>query len=529
MPTDSTRPLHRHLLAAALRADDRSDRELLGRFVASRDEESFAELVRRHGRMVLAVCRRVTGCPEDAEDAFQAAFLVLARRAGQVGRPELLSNWLYGVAYRTALEARAARRRTKEHLPVSAVPEPPAREPEGFSSPEDADLRRVIDEELAGLPEKYRSCVVLCDLEGVSRKDAAARLCIPEGTLSSRLNHARKALAARLTRRGVSASAGGLGAFFTRDAIGAAVPFDLAQQTARAAARFAAGGTLSPEFVSPHVTTLTDGVIKAMTLNRRLMLGLGVLAIGLLGLGAAAGLGQFPNRARNYQGAGQEFAVGQQPPSADKAKLAEKVPAKGVEDEDVPYPSFPMQAVVRVEGDGKLMIRLRSRQTVMTKKEVDGQVMMVRENQTVVHGRAVDASDVSVFDMKGNRVPEKTWKDKLKTDKLVLVSFDGRLPMPRELQLVKDDTLLIVFPPGTAGPDGAWVPTTTYQPVQGPNGQYYYHPMTEYRPAPAEAYPPPAPAPAPPSLIPSNGVPPATAPTAPGSIPPPSLPNNPGT
>src|SRR5439155_21157324 len=105
------------------------------------------------------------------------------------------ANWLYGVAYRPPLEARAAGRRTKEQLPVSAVPEPSAR-----SEPDpDADLRRVIDEELAAVPEKYRACVVLCDLEGLSRKDAAAKLRIPEGTLSSRLNHARKVLAARLT------------------------------------------------------------------------------------------------------------------------------------------------------------------------------------------------------------------------------------------------------------------------------------------------------------------------------------------
>ncbi|MBX9583076.1 MAG: sigma-70 family RNA polymerase sigma factor, partial [Gemmataceae bacterium] len=185
----------RPILAAVLRlaADGPADRDLLARFAQDRDEDAFAELVRRHGPMVLAVARRVTGSPEDAEDAFQAAFLVLARRAGQVGRPDLLGNWLYGVAYRTALEARKARRRVKEQA-VPDAPEPAAPDdPPAAHDP--ADLRRVIDEELAALPEKYRAAVVLCELQGLGRREAAARLGVPEGTLSSRLAHARKLLA----------------------------------------------------------------------------------------------------------------------------------------------------------------------------------------------------------------------------------------------------------------------------------------------------------------------------------------------
>ena len=188
MPTESMpRPLARQLLRVVLGSGDIADRDLLARFASTRDEDAFAELVRRHGTMVFGVCRRVTRHPQDAEDAFQAAFVVLARRAAQVRNPEQLANWLYGVAYRTALEARATRRRVQEQ-PVSAAPEPAA-PPE----PDDtADLRRVIDEELAKLPDKYRSAVVLCDLEGMPRAAAAAQLQIPEGTLSSRLAQARK-------------------------------------------------------------------------------------------------------------------------------------------------------------------------------------------------------------------------------------------------------------------------------------------------------------------------------------------------
>jgi RNA polymerase sigma factor (sigma-70 family) len=262
MVMESTRRA-RDLFSVLHRARDRTDRELLARFIADRDEDAFEELVRRHGPLVLAVARRVTGNPQDAEDAFQAAFLVLARRAGQVKRPEQLGNWLYGVAYRTALEARAARRRVLEH-PVSAVPEPAAPPP-----PDDAgELRRAIDEELAALPEKYRAAVVLCELEGVPRAEAAVRLKVPAGTLSSRLAYARKLLAARLGRRGFAVTAGTLTGTLSAEAAGSAVPKELIRHTARAAAKLTAGGAIASKIVSPSVYHLTEGVLKTMLANR---------------------------------------------------------------------------------------------------------------------------------------------------------------------------------------------------------------------------------------------------------------------
>lgn len=465
MPTDSTRPLARQLYAAVLRSAEYAptDQELLAKFVAERDEECFAEIVRRHGAMVLSVCRRVTGQPQDAEDAFQAAFLVLARRAAQIGRPELLGNWLYGVAYRTALEARAARRRVKEQQAVSAVPEPASPEP----AEDTADLRRVIDEELARLPDKYRAAVVLCDLEGVSRKDAAERLRVPEGTLSSRLAHARKVLASRLSRRGVSASGAVIATTLARDAGAATLPTAVVHSTARAAARFACGGAVPPEVVSSQVTTLTDGVIKAMIVNRlRLTLGAGILVAGLLGLGAAAGVGQQPSKSPRAKPATPAVVDPDdeeaQPPAKSKAKdkakdKAEKVAAKGVEDDDVPYPSTPAQAVVRLE-DGKLIVRQRGRSYQMVTREgPDGAKLRQYEAKSTISAKSYDASDVSVFDVKGNRVADKTWKAQLKTDQHALVAFDGRLPLPRELQLFKDDTLLIVFP-ASGGADPFWAP-----------------------------------------------------------------------
>ena len=234
MPTES--PLARQLLRVAFGTPDAPDRDLLARFVATRDEEAFEEIVRRHGPMVLGVCRRVTGRAHDAEDAFQAAFLVLARRAAHVGRPESLANWLYGVAWRTARAARTARRRTEERV-VPSAPDPVAPPPD-----DTAELRRIVDEELARLPDKLRAAVVLCELEGLSRAAAAAQLGVPEGTLSSRLAAARKALAARLARRGIAAVAGTLATALG----GSAVTPALTRATVVAAAQFAAGAAVAP-------------------------------------------------------------------------------------------------------------------------------------------------------------------------------------------------------------------------------------------------------------------------------------------
>lgn len=458
MPTESPRPLARQLLRVVLGTSDVSDRDLLARFVASRDEDAFAEIVRRHGPMVLAVCRRVTGRPHDAEDAFQAAFLVLARRAGHISRPELLANYLYGIAYRTALEARAARRRVEEHV-VPAAPEPAAPPP-----PDDVtDLRRVIDEELARLPDKYRAAVVLCDLEGLPRAVAAAQMGIPEGTLSSRLAHARKVLAERLSRRGVTASATAIAAAFGREALGTAVPHTLTNTTVSAAVRFAPGGT-APPAVSPAVSSLTEGVLKTMLATRlRQTFAVGLLVCGLVGVSSALGQ-QFrttlpvenaPPVVAYDPTSGVYFVEGQ-----PKATEPKKYPAKGVEDDDVPYGTFPTQAVVRMD-DGKLLVRQRSHYYESKVVATTGNARSPsREVTTYVHKSGVvatthDPADVAVFDMKGNRLAPKTWKDLFRSDVHVLVSTDGKLPNPRELALFKQDTLLVILPtpiaPATVG------------------------------------------------------------------------------
>jgi RNA polymerase sigma factor (sigma-70 family) len=278
MPADQPRDVLRQLRRAALVRDGAgmSDGQLLSHFVAERDGAAFAALVRRHGPMVLGVCRRVLRHPQDAEDAFQATFLVLARKAASIGRRELLGNWLYGVAHRTALDARAAaaRRRAWERQ-VSPMPEPEAKDAAGAGP----DLRPLLDQELSRLPDKYRVPVVLCDLEGRTRRDVARQLGIPVGTLSGRLTTSRRLLARRLARRGLALSGAALLAALSPSAASAAVPPPLVAATVAAA-------TAQAAVVSARIDALAEGVLKAMLLKKLKFVTAVLLAMGLV-VGAA--------------------------------------------------------------------------------------------------------------------------------------------------------------------------------------------------------------------------------------------------
>ena len=261
--------------------DSIPDGDLLADFVRHRDPAAFEQLVRRHGSMVLGVCRRVLGDAHDADDAFQATFLVLARRAGAVAPRDAVGNWLYGVAYRTALEARrmAARRRARE-VHLAELPQPGVEiEMAG------TDLTGVLDHELSRLPDRLRLPVVLCDLEGRTRREVARQLGIPDGTLSNRLAAARRLLAKRLASRGVSLSAGGLAVLLARDG-SATVPAGLIRLTIQAAV--AAGPTAVPATIS----VLTHEVIKAMYLAKLKTVSAVLIVIGaLLGAGVFGGRG----------------------------------------------------------------------------------------------------------------------------------------------------------------------------------------------------------------------------------------------
>jgi RNA polymerase sigma factor (sigma-70 family) len=284
MPGSPVSQLIEHLRRTALPryGAGLTDGQLLGRFVQARDEAAFEALLRRHGPMVWGVCRRIVGHAQDAEDAFQATFVVLVRKAAAVVPREAVGNWLYGVAYHTALKARAvsAKRRGRE-IPVDALPEP------GTAGPDLRDERlRLLDQELSRLPDKYRLPIVLCDLEGRPRREVAGQLRLPEGTLSSRLTTARRTLAKRLARHGLILPAGALGALLAEGAASAGVPPTLAASTVKAGGLLATGKAAG-ELVSARAAALAEGMVKLMFLSQ--LKTVPALLFGLLAAAVAAG------------------------------------------------------------------------------------------------------------------------------------------------------------------------------------------------------------------------------------------------
>jgi RNA polymerase sigma factor (sigma-70 family) len=256
-----------------------TDGQLLEWYLASREGAPFAALVKRHGPMVLGVCRRVLRQTQDAEDAFQATFLVLVRKGGSIRPPEMVGNWLHGVAYRTALQARAAiaRRRAKEAQVTTMS------HAEIAAGADWQEVRDLLDREVQQLPSKLRAAIVLCDLESRSRCDAARVLGIPEGTVSSRLAAGRKLLARNLTRRGVAVSGTLLAATLAAQEVSAAVPVALTSATC-ALGQF-------PGAASAKVATLAGAVIKTVwwTKSRVMLGGLLLLAVVVSSAGALVG------------------------------------------------------------------------------------------------------------------------------------------------------------------------------------------------------------------------------------------------
>jgi RNA polymerase sigma factor (sigma-70 family) len=283
--------------------EGQSDRQLLERFTRLHDGAAFAALVQRHGPLVLSVCRRVLQHAHDAEDAFQATFLVLVRKAGSIAKPDSLANWLYGVAFRTARKARtsAARRRNYERQAITMgvadlLPEVTWRE-----------LRATLDEELYHLPDKYREPLVLCYLQGKTNEEAAHQLGWPIGSMSARLARGRELLRDRLASRNRAVPPVLLASLLARVPEAASVPAHLREVTVQAALSLAAGGVAGS--LSPAVRALVEGTGKATGSGRSAVLVALLLALAALMLGGAvlahAGLGK-----NNNQG-----ALPQQPPS----------------------------------------------------------------------------------------------------------------------------------------------------------------------------------------------------------------------
>jgi RNA polymerase sigma factor (sigma-70 family) len=275
---------HIRRLIGAAPAEQTPDALLLEQFRLHRDETAFTTLVQRHGPLVLGVCRRMLRDAHEAEDAFQATFLVLARKAGAIRKPEALSSWLHGVAARVASRARSqgVQRRSRESQvmamtrdngagthdafePATGLPEPP-------SESVQRELRSLLDEELARLPDKYRLPMVLCYLEGKSNEEAAAQLQWTKGTVSGRLARARDLLRGRLVRRGLACSSAALVGGLVEAGARAAVPVSL--ETAAVDLAFARALSLT-------ASSLAHGVLQAMLWGKIKMAALPLLVVGL--------------------------------------------------------------------------------------------------------------------------------------------------------------------------------------------------------------------------------------------------------
>jgi RNA polymerase sigma factor (sigma-70 family) len=253
---------------------DATDQQLLERFAADHDQAAFTALVRRHGPMVHGVCRRVLGNCHDADDAFQATFLVLAKKAGAVAWRASIGNWLYGVAYRTASKVRVQGARRGRHEQAAAGQNSAVVE----EHPEARELRQVLDEELIRLPERYRMPVLLCCLHDQTIDEAAQQLGWTFAKVKGRVQRGRELLRSRLQRRGIALSAGVLGTLLGEGAVSAA-PAALTESTVQAVA----GGT-----TSPAVAALVKGVSRAMFWNK-IKIGAAVLAV--LAVVGAGGIG----------------------------------------------------------------------------------------------------------------------------------------------------------------------------------------------------------------------------------------------
>jgi TIGR03009 family protein len=312
---------HLHRLAAA-RDQQWTDRRLLDEFAARRDEAAFAALVARHGPMVLRVCRRVLQHEQDAEDAFQATFLVLARHTGAIRKRDALASWLHGVAYRTAMKAKrsVARRRNHEarlktrRTDFQSVP-PPTWD----------DVQAILDEEIQRLPDPYRAAFVLCILEGKSGPQAAAELAVQEGTVWSRLTRARRLLQQRLMRRGIQLAAVLAALAATESAGQAAFPAVLAQANIRSGLMGAAGES-AVGAIPTHIAALAAGVTRAMFVSKAKIAAVVLVVLGALTATTEAWILATDGRSQPEQAATRSVAQnqGSQTPAKVKSSQTEK-------------------------------------------------------------------------------------------------------------------------------------------------------------------------------------------------------------
>jgi RNA polymerase sigma factor (sigma-70 family) len=369
------RPLRTILSGGAV--SGMSDAQLLERFTSRRHdlgELALEAIVQRHGPMVLAICRSLLRDAHDAEDAFQATFLVLVRKANRIWVKDSLSGWLSAVAYRVAARARstAARRRSRE-WPLDEVD--PAAGPNG-----DADVRALLHEELARLPERYRMPIVLCHLEGHTHDEAARELRWPVGTVRSRLARGRNLLRSRLVRRGLGATVATVASALPTEFTCGAVPSELGRSTVQAALQVATGGSVAAGSISASALLLTEGVLRSMFYAKLKVAGCGVLLAGVLASGIrVSGQAQPVQRSDNpaaAPGGAQSTGVeqGRDPRTSGQPQsrpldsgLAGSAPAASDAKDERPALSSPYELETRLRSArGKLEIARKLHQTGQT-------------------------------------------------------------------------------------------------------------------------------------------------------------------
>jgi RNA polymerase sigma factor (sigma-70 family) len=313
---------HIRKLASARKDHQEPDRRLLERFAQDRDEDAFAALLRRHGPMVLSVCRSVLRDLHDAEDAFQAAFLLLAQKAGSIHRREAVSGWLYRVAYHLAVraQANAARRRVLEKRAVIM----PSADPVLDLSLR--EVRAMLFKELEGLPEQYRAPLVLCGMEEKSLEEAARLLGWTKGTVKGRLQRGRELLRARLRRRGLELPATLAATALALHSMSGRVSATLVDSTLRAAVKAAVGGGVVAGVVSAEVAALVQGASKSMFSSKVKIATVLLLAMTI----AAAGFGVARYRAAAAEQPAPQQNQAEQPPAQPRSPAEATIEVRGV-------------------------------------------------------------------------------------------------------------------------------------------------------------------------------------------------------
>ena len=324
-------------LLASRNGDDVTDGELLEAYVARRDAAAFTALLRRHGGLVLNVCRGVLHNEHDAEDAYQAAFLILARKAASIRRLASVGGWLYQVAHNVALKAKAARRRDTER-PVSEVS---ASDPAAAMARQ--ELCAALAEEMQRLPDKYRAPLVLCYLENLTTGEAARRLRWPVGTIKVRLMQGRDLLRKRLCRRGFDLPAVGVVSLLLLRSASTAAPAALVRQTVQAATLLGTGGLVGVHGGLSSAARLVEASLVAVRATRLKGMLIGLAVVALLAVG-----GGLMRQADSAEGADARGTVVHRSPDGPRETFLPSAVGDTVETEDDP---LPIEASVRVRQD----------------------------------------------------------------------------------------------------------------------------------------------------------------------------------